>query len=153
MEVENPLPKPFALPSYSVPNVLLSCDYLISVAPFKILQGQGWFSIANLLGLLSHVKYSNGVGKPGGVFGRADLHHVVADLYFTLPFDLGIIEARTKFSTEKDPTTGTTEAYGKIFVDEPFAVDCEAATATKTQVDYLRLISTAKGALETQIKR
>ena len=153
VEVENPLPKPFALPSYSVPNVLLSCDYLISVAPFKILQGQGWFSIANLLGLLSHTKYSNGGGKQGGVFGRADLHHVIADLYFTLPFDLGIVEARTKLSIETDPTTGTLEEYGKIFVEEPFAVDCEAATATKTHVNYIRLISTAKGALETQIKR
>ena len=33
VEVDNPLPKPLAIPTFWVPNVVLSSDYLISVSP------------------------------------------------------------------------------------------------------------------------
>ncbi|GAI16151.1 unnamed protein product, partial [marine sediment metagenome] len=33
VEVDNPLPKPLAVPTFWVPNVILSCDYLMTVAP------------------------------------------------------------------------------------------------------------------------
>ncbi len=57
VEVENPLPRPFAISTFWLPNVLLSCDYLISVTPFKVLGNQGYFTISNLLSLLPTKKY------------------------------------------------------------------------------------------------
>ena len=50
--VENPLKTPFALPTIWIPNILLSCDFLISVSPLRIEEGKGRFSIENLLSLL-----------------------------------------------------------------------------------------------------
>ena len=55
--VENPLSKPFAISTFWVPNVILSCDYLISIAPLKIVAGSCDLSISNLLGLLPASKY------------------------------------------------------------------------------------------------
>ena len=37
VEVDNPLPKPLAIPTFWVPNVILSSDYLITVAPSLLL--------------------------------------------------------------------------------------------------------------------
>ena len=45
VEVENPLPHPFAIATFWVPNVVISSDYLISVTPYKITGGSGFFSI------------------------------------------------------------------------------------------------------------
>ncbi|MBI4496570.1 MAG: DUF362 domain-containing protein [Chloroflexi bacterium] len=152
VEVENPLTKPFALPNYWVPNVVLSCDYLISVAPFKIVNGQGFLTVANLLGLLPATKYSEDVPRTRGLLPRLGLHNVIADLYFTLPFDLGIVDARMKFVCDSDPTKGTIEEYGKIFVGEPSEVDQEAAAAVDVEAEYVRLISIAKAEMEAQSK-
>ncbi|MBA7484526.1 hypothetical protein ES707_20054 [subsurface metagenome] len=52
VEVDNPLPKPLIVPTFWVPNVILSCDYLITVAPLKVIEGRGHLSIANLLSVL-----------------------------------------------------------------------------------------------------
>ena len=112
VEVDNPLPKALAIPTFWIPNVILSSDYLITVAPLKIIKGRGSFSIANLLSVLPGSKYdSEALGRwdaPSGL----DIEKVVAALYFTLPFDLGIIEARQKFIGEDDPTAGEIEEYG-----------------------------------------
>ena len=68
VEVDNPLPKPFAVPTFWVPNVILSSDYLITVAPLKTYNGSGSFTIPNLLSLLPSSKYhaghSRGLGEP-----------------------------------------------------------------------------------------
>ena len=152
VEVENPLPKPYALPNFWVPNVVLSCDYLISVTPYKIFRSQGWFCVANLLGLLPQSKYGDSAGRDRGLLSRANINSVLADLYFTLPFELGIIDARMKFIGDSDPTKGAIEEYGKIFVGEPYQVDCEASQSTNIQTGYLRLIASAKAELETQQK-
>jgi len=64
VEVDNPLPKPLAVQTFWVPNVILSSDYLISVAPLKVLGGKGCFSIMNLLSLLPNSKYDG--ETPGG---------------------------------------------------------------------------------------
>jgi hypothetical protein len=77
------------------------------------------------------------VQKLGKRFG---IHNVIADLYFTLPFDLGIIDARKKFISAGDPVHGESEDYGKIFVGSPYEVDLEASQATGVEVKYLRLI-------------
>lgn len=148
VEVENPLPKPYALPNFWIPNVLLSCDYLITVAPYKVSQGQGWLSIANLLGLLPQSKYGVVASTDRNLLSRADIQAVIADLYFTVPFDLGIIDARMKFIGDSDPTKGTIEEYGKIFVAEPYKVDCEAGTLTNQHVGYLSLIEAARREME-----
>lgn len=144
VEVENPLPKPFALPNFWVPNIVLSCDYLISVAPFKIVRGSGSFSISNLLGLLPPVKYPGETTDIWNLWHRLGLHNVIADLYFTLPFDLGIIDGHKKLISATDPTSGQIEEYGKVFVAQPYEVDCEASQAAGVDTVYLRLIERAK---------
>jgi hypothetical protein len=148
VEVDNPLPKPLIVPTFWVPNVILSCDYLITVTPLKVIQGQGYLSIANLLSVLPSSKYGNGM--PWGWDDLYDLgiEQVIADLYFTLPFDLGIIEARQKFAAEEDPTRGIIEPCGRVFVGEPYEVDREAAKALGLDTDYLGLIKEARVGLE-----
>ena len=64
VEVDNPLPKPFTIPTFWVPNVILSSDYLITVAPLKTYNGSGSFSIMNMLSLLPSSKYHG--ESPGG---------------------------------------------------------------------------------------
>jgi len=149
VEVDNPLPKPLAIPTFWVPNVILSSDYLITVAPLKIFKGRGSLSVMNLLSLLPSSKYRG--ESPGGweTLYSLGIDKVIADLYFTLPFDLGVIEARQKFIGEDDPTQGEVEEYGKIFIGEPYEVDREVSEALGLKTGYLDLIKSAKVELET----
>jgi len=103
VEVDNPLPKPFIMPTFWVPNVILSSDYLISVSLLKVLNGRLNLSIANLLTLLPSSKYRGEM--PGGwdMLYNLGIEKVLADLYFTLPFDLGIVEATQRFTGGDDP--------------------------------------------------
>ena len=149
VEVDNPLPKPLALPTFWVPNVILSSDYLITVAPLKVVKGRGSLSIMNLLTLLPSSKYSGEAPGGWGTLYSLGIDRVVADLYFTLPFDLGIIEARQKFIGWDDPTQGEVEECGKIFVGEPYKVDCEASEALGLKTEYLDLIRVVKLGFET----
>jgi hypothetical protein len=148
VEVDNPLPKPLIVPTFWVPNVILSCDYLITVAPLKVIKGQGSLSIANLLSVLPSGKYGNGM--PWGWDDLYDLgiEQVIADLYFTLPFDLGIIESRQKLVIEEDPTRGIIEPCGRVFIGEPYEIDSEASKALGIETDYLGLIKEARVGLE-----
>jgi len=144
VEVDNPLSKPLAVPTFWIPNVILSSDYLISVAPLKVVNGRGSLSIMNLLSLLPYSKYGGEV--PGGwsELYSLGIDNVIADLYFTLPFDMGIIEARQKFIVRDDPTRGEVEECGKVFLGEPYAVDCEASEVLGLRTRYLDLIRMAK---------
>ncbi len=148
VEVDNPLPKPLAVPTFWVPNVILSSDYLITVAPLKIINGRGSLSITNLLSVLPSSKY--GVGWQGGweALYSLGIERVMADLYFTLPFDLGIIEVRQKFISQGDPTQGEVEECGKVFVGEPYEVDREASQTLGLETEYLDLIKVARVVLE-----
>jgi hypothetical protein len=148
VEVDNPLPKPLIVPTFWVPNVILSCDYLITVTPLKVIKGQGSLSIANLLSVLPSSKY--GDGMPWGWDDLYDLgiEQVITDLYFTLPFDLGIIEARQKLVVEEDPTRGVIEPCGRVFVGEPYEIDSEASKTLGLETDYLGLIKEARVGLE-----
>ena len=149
VEVDNPLPKPWAVSTFWVPNVILSSDYLISVAPLKVLGGRGSLSIMNLLSLLPSSKYG-GEAPPGwGALYSLGIDKVIADLYFTLPFDLGVIEARQKFVSQNDPTRGETEEYNKVFMGEPYEVDAEASEAVGLRTTYLDLIKEAKVEFES----
>ena len=149
VEVDNPLPKPLAVPTFWVPNVILSSDYLITVAPLKVFKGKGSLSIMNMLTLLPSNKYSGEVPGGWGALYSLGIDRVITDLYFTLPFDLGIIEARQKFISSDDPVQGKIEEYGKVFVGEPYEVDCEASEALGLKTGYLDLIRQAKAGFET----
>jgi len=149
VEVDNPLPKPLAVPTFWVPNVILSSDYLITVAPLKVFNGIGNLSLMNLLTVLPSSKYDG--EAPGGwrALYSLGIDKVIADLYFTLSFDLGIIEARQKFISWGDPIQGEIEEYGKVFIGEPYQVDCEASEALGLKAGYLDLIKVAKVGFET----
>jgi hypothetical protein len=74
---------------------------------------------------------------------------VITDLYFTLPFDLGIIEARQQFISWGDPVNGEVKDYGKVFVGEPYEIDREASELLGVKTDYLDLIEEAKIGFES----
>jgi uncharacterized protein (DUF362 family) len=143
VEVDNPLPKPFAMPTFWVPNVILSSDYLITVAPLKTYNGTGSFSIQNLLSLLPSSKYRGESGGWDSLY-TLGIDKVLADLYFTLPFDMGIVEAKQKFNVKIEPSGGVVEEYDKVFLGEPFEADCETAEALGLKIGYLDLIRSAK---------
>lgn len=150
VEVDNPLPKHLAVPTFWVPNVILSSDYLISVAPLKVVKGRGNMSIMNLLSLLPASKYG-GEGKVGwDLLYQLGIDKVLADLYFTLPFDMGIVEAHQRFESGGDPIQGEVSEYGKVFLGEPFEVDSEASeTLGGMNTEYLALIKEARIGFES----
>ena len=148
VEVENPLPHPFAMSTFWLPNLVLYCDYLISISPCKIVAGQGDFSVSNLISLLPVSKYRGESEYGWGALYSLDIHKVAADLYFTLPFDLGIIEATTKLICNDDSGQGEEENYGKVFVGEPYEVDREASEDMGLNTDYLGLIEGARSQVQ-----
>ncbi len=148
VEVENPLTKPLMVPTFWVPNVILSSDYLITVSPLKIINNQPHLAIMNLLSLLPANKYTSKRGWD--TLYALGMEKVIADLYFTLPFDLGIIEGRQIFTSNgEDAAKGKTEEYGKIFVGEPFQIDSEVTEFLNLKAEYLDLIKVARVGLET----
>ncbi len=149
VEIDNPLPKALSIPTFWVPNVVLSSDYLITVAPLKVVQGKANLSLMNLLTLLPNSKYGGEAQRDWRALYNLGIDKVVADLYFTLPFDLGIIEARQKFTTQDDPTHGEVEECGKIFVGEPYQVDCEASETLGLETGYLDWINIARIGFES----
>lgn len=148
IEVQNPLTQFHAVESFWVPNVVLRSDFLISVTPFKVSAGCGHFSVANLLSLLPVSKYHQGTLGGWGALYELGIEKVLADLYFTLPFDLGIIEASQKFTYTDDLTEGHGEDYGKVLVGEPQEVDIQASEIAGVDCEHLRLITEGRGQLE-----
>lgn len=148
VEVDNPLPKPLMVPTFWVPNVILSCDYLITVAPLKVVKGITSLSIMNLLSVLPSSKYGKGAPRGWKSLYGMGIEQAIADLYFTLPFDLGIIEATQKFTSQGDPTQGEVEDFGKVFVGEPYEIDSEASKGLGIKSAYLELIKEARVGLE-----
>ena len=148
VEVDNPLPKPLAIPTFWIPNVILSSDYLISVTPLKVIGGQGCLSIWNLQSLLPGQKYGGDFPGVWEAFRELDMNKVIADLYFTLPFDLGIIEATQKLISLDDPTSGEIEECGKVFTGEPYQIDREVSEVLGLSTDYLDLIKMAEVAFD-----
>ncbi len=149
VEVDNPLPKPLAVPTFWVPNVILSSDYLITVAPLKVFDGIGSLSLMNLLTVLPGSKYGGEAAKGWEALYRLGIDKVIADLYFTLSFDLGIIEGRQKFTSWGDPIHGEIEEYDKVFIGDPYQVDCEVSEVLGLKTGYLDLIKTAKIGFES----
>jgi uncharacterized protein (DUF362 family) len=148
IEVQNPLTQFYAVESFWVPNVVLRSDFLISVTPFKVSPGSGHFSVANLLSLLPVSKYHTDRSGGWGALYELGIEKVLADLYFTLPFDLGIIEASQKFTYTDDATEGHSEEYGKILVGEPHEVDTQASEIAGVDCEHLTLITEGRDQLE-----
>ena len=148
IDVQNPLTEFYAVESFWVPNVVLRSDFLISVAPFQVSGSSGHFSVANLLSLLPVAKYRKGKASGWGALYQLGIEKVLADLYFTLPFDLGIIEARQKFFYTDDPKKGKTEDYGKILIGEPHEIDVKACQIAGVDCKHLRLIDQGRTQLE-----
>jgi hypothetical protein len=148
IEVQNPLTQFYAAESFWVPNVVLRSDFLISVTPFKVCGHSGRFSVANLLSLLPVSKYQRGKSGGWGALYELGIEKVLADLYFTLPFDLGIIEARQKFFYTANPKKGEVEDYGKIMAGEPHEIDIEASQIAGVNSEHLILINDSRLQLE-----
>ena len=149
VEVENPLPHPFAVATFWVPNVVISSDYLISVTPYRVSGRSGLFSIRNLLSLLPIAKYKGDAPGGWGALNEFGMEKVIADLYFTLPFDMGIIDAHQKLYCEAGKVQGKVEKYGKIFAGEPYEIDREASQIDKLASGYLEFIEAGKSELES----
>lgn len=153
LEMENPLQEFYASPTFWVPNLVLRSDFLISVAPFHVVNGSGRFTIANLLGLLPLTSQTKS-GEPRFYQGLKglELEKVLADLYFTLPFDLGIVEAQTRLDFEEgDPLSGKFTALGKVIVGEPFEVDRLAVRLAGAHAEHLTLIERGQKILAEQV--
>lgn len=148
IEVQNPLSEFYAVESFWIPNVVLRSDFLISVTPFKVCGHAGRFSVANLLSLLPVSKYRKARAANWAALYELGIEKVLADLYFTLPFDLGIIEARQKFFYKDNPTKGRTEDYGKILIGEPYEIDFKAAQIAGVEGEHLKLINEGRVQLE-----
>lgn len=140
VEVENPLSHAYAVPTFWVPNIVLACDYLISVSSFKVFGNSGSFTIRNLLGLLPLSKYRGNSRSGFGELNKLGIDRVIADLYFTLPFDLGIIDGKQKFAGEKGFAKGQVTDYNKILIGEPYEVDLEASRLEGLESEYMKLI-------------
>ncbi len=98
----------------------------------------------NLLTLLPSNKYSSEAEGDWGSLYSLGMDKVMADLYFTLPFDLGIVETCQTFDSGDDPLQGEVEEYGKVFIGEPYQVDCEVSKTLGIKIGYLDLIRVAK---------
>jgi len=144
VEVDNPLPKPFAMPTFWIPNVILSSDYLISVTPLNNFEGNVSLSIANLLSLLPNSKYRGETEDGWDSLFSLGIDRVLADLYFTLPFDLGIVEARQRLVRKDEASGREFEDYNKIFISEPYEVDTQVAEALGMKRGCLDLRKDAK---------
>jgi len=142
VEVDNPLPKPLAAQSFWVPNIVLSSDYLISVTPTNVVNNLAYLSIMNLLSLLPNSKYGDGSAGGWEDLYSLDINKVLADLYFTLPFDLGIIESR------HGSVEGKEGQCDQVFVGEPLQVDLETSQALGIKANYLDVIRESKEELE-----
>jgi hypothetical protein len=149
VEVDNPLPKPFVVPTFWIPNVILSSDYLITVSTMKIINNRPEFSVMNLLSTLPSTKYGNRSSVGWDTLYNLGIDKVIADLYFTLPFDMGIIEAKQIFKGKTPQLSqGNIEEFGKIFIGEPFDIDNEACQLLGLKSEYLDLIKVARVGFE-----
>jgi uncharacterized protein (DUF362 family) len=145
VEVDNPLPKPFAVPTFWIPNVILSSDYLITLSTLKVIDDRVDFGIMNLLSCLPSTKYGNRSPLGWENLYNLGIDKVLADLYFTLPFDLGIIEAQKIFRGKGHQLNqGSVEDFNKLFAGDPFDIDSEACQLLDLKPEYLDLIKVAR---------
>lgn len=105
-------------------------------------------TITNLLSLLPVAKYGGKKKQGWGGLYNLGIDKVLADLYFTLPFDVGIVEAKKKFVAKENPYEGDQRRCGKVFMGDPLDVDREVVETLRLKADYLNLIEEAEKDLE-----
>jgi hypothetical protein len=97
--------------------------------------------------MLPPARYRGEISDTQDLIKRFDIHSIIADLYFTLPFDLGIIDAHTKIISNGDFVQEYDEGYNKIFIGDPYEIDLEASQSAGIEINYLSLIKSAKARL------
>ncbi len=142
VEVDNPLEKPLAVPTFLIPNVVLSSDYLITTALLRVENGSGCLCIPSLLPLLSIDRY----GQNWQALRELDIQKVMADLYFTMPFDMGILDGSQQLI--RSDGTDEIKPHGKIYQGEPYYIDREVSDTLKINVEYLDFVDEAEAELE-----
>lgn len=148
VEVENPLCKPFAVSTFWVPSVILSSDYLITTTPLKSRRKKASLASASLLSALPSSKYIDKKTGDWKSFNESGLDKVIADLYFTLPFDMAIIEATRHYICRNDGGVGRSEEMGKIYYGEPAEIDAEISEDLGFKTPYLDLVVEGRKELE-----
>jgi len=148
VEVENPLPKPFAIPTFWVPSVILSSDYLITTIPLKSRRKKAMMATSSLLSVLPPSKYIDRKTGDWKNFNELGMDKVLADLYFTLPFDVAIIEATRHYIYRNDGGLGRSEELGKIYYGEPAEVDAEVSADMGFKTTYLDLVADSRRNME-----
>ncbi|HSW59149.1 MAG TPA: hypothetical protein VLH15_12140, partial [Dehalococcoidales bacterium] len=114
----------------------------------KVINDRPEFSVMNLLSALPSAKYGARAGGWDGLFSLG-IDKVLADLYFTLPFDLGIIEGQQLFTGKGHQINqGKTENIDRIFIGEPFDIDNDACQLLNLKSEYLDLIKVARVGFE-----
>jgi hypothetical protein len=93
-------------------------------------------------------KYQGQDGSDWGVLRPFGMDKVIADLYFTLPFDMGIIDGRKKLVCTGGSSEGKAQKCGKMFIGEPFEVDSEASRSEGLATEYLQWIEIARTQME-----
>ncbi|MCL2475354.1 MAG: hypothetical protein FWF37_04490 [Chloroflexi bacterium] len=141
VEVENPLPKPFAISTFWVPSVILSSDYLITTTPLKSRRKKAMMATASLLSVLPPTKYVDKKTGDWKNFNELGIDKVLADMYFTLPFDVAIIEATRHYICRNDGGLGRSEDLGKIYYGESAEVDAEISADMGFKTTYLDLVA------------
>ena len=89
------------------------------------------------------VKFGIGPATEEGFYYDFDLPRSLT------PDDLGIIEARQKFTAGDDQTQGEVEECGKVFIGEPHEIDREASETLGLRTEYLDLIKLSKVEFES----
>jgi hypothetical protein len=111
----------------------------------RVINDRPEFSIMNLLSTLPSTKYGARSANGWDSLYSLGLDKVLADLYFTLPFDVGIIEASQKFvGTSPQLKDGKIEEVGKIIIGEPFDIDNDVCQMTGVKSEYLDLVKVAR---------
>jgi len=141
VEVENPLTKPFALSTFWIPSVILSSDYLMTTTPLKSRRKRASMAAASLLSVLPASKYIDKKSGDWKYFNELGLDKVIADLYFTLPFDIAIVEATRHYICRNDGGIGRSEEYGKIYYGELAEVDAEISMDLGFRTPYLDYVA------------
>ena len=141
VEVENPLTKPFAIPTFWIPSVILSSDYLITTIPLRSRRKKANMATASLLSVLPAHKYIDKKTGEWKNFNELGLDKVIADLYFTLPFDMAIVEATRHYICRNDGGIGRSEELGQIYYGEPAEIDAEISEDMGFKTTYLDLVA------------
>jgi len=137
------------MPTFWLPNVVHSCDCLLTIAPFRSFNDRWGGCIENLLSLLPVEKYRAEELTGGNILLDLGIEKVLTDLYFTLPFDIGIVELKSRADLTEEEKIH--EMRNRVIVGEPHEVDNEAARILGINVEHLRTIKMTRVDLPDQI--